>query len=409
MAETSSNKAPIDPPVEEQESSQSVKITESSGLDQSYASDKRRTAFGIIALVVIGLLIWGLGSAGSILSGFNPQQFFQGLVDTGTNTFTDQRVVKEESLVIDVVEKTSPSVVSIAVERQQLDLFNPRSTEEQGIGTGFIIDQNGTILTNKHVVSQEDAEYIVITSDNTRHEVEAVYRDPSNDLAIVKINANDLTPLELGDSDSLQVGQFVIAIGNALGEFSNTVTTGVVSGLGRGVTAGDTAGQFITRLDDVIQTDAAINHGNSGGPLLNSAGQVIGINTAVSQDAQNIGFALPINAAKPIIDEFNRTGRIIGPPFLGVAYQVVTQRTAILNEVPQGMYVSQVVNDSPADQAGLEPGDIITKLDDTDMNNDNDLGSFIREKEIGDSINIEYWRDGETRSTKATLVEAPAE
>lgn len=372
--------------------------------------DQRRTALGIIALVVIGVVVIGSGMANSVLPSLNLDGFFQGFSNNGGPTFSDQRVVREESLVVDVVEQASPSVVSIAATQQRFNLFNPQPTEEeQGIGTGFIISENGLILTNKHVVSSDEIEYSVITNDGTSYEIKEIYRDPSNDLALVIIDADNLKPLELGDSDSLQVGQFVIAIGNALGEFSNTVTTGVVSGLGRGVTAGDSAGDFITQLDNVIQTDAAINRGNSGGPLLNSAGQVIGINTAVSQNAQNIGFAIPINTAKPVIDEFNQTGRIIGPPFLGVGYQIVTERTAILNEVPQGMYVSQVVRESPADQAGLEEGDIITKINDTPMTEEQDLGEFIRERSIGDSIEVEYWRDGETRTTTAKLIEAPAE
>ena len=179
--------------------------------------------------------------------------------------------------------------------------------------------------------------------------------------------------------------------------------------MGRGIVAGDSLGGSVEQLENVIQTDAAINAGNSGGPLLNSAGQVVGINTAVSQNAQNIGFAIPVNVAKPIIDEFNRTGRIVGPPYLGVAYQPISRQTAILNEVPQGMYLSQVATDSPASQAGLETQDIITKIDDAAMTGDQDLADYIRSKKIGDTIRIEYWRDGETKTTTAKLIEAPAE
>ncbi|TSC53199.1 MAG: protease, partial [Microgenomates group bacterium LiPW_16] len=166
---------------------------------------------------------------------------------------------------------------------------------EQDIGTGFIILADGMIVTNKHVVADTSAKYRVITKDDKTYEVVKIYRDPVNDLAILKIEATGLKPVEMGDSSKLKVGQFVIAIGTALGEFRNTVTTGVISGLGRGITAGSPFEGYVERLDNVIQTDAAINPGNSGGPLLNSAGQVIGVNIAVAASGQNIGFAIPIN------------------------------------------------------------------------------------------------------------------
>jgi S1-C subfamily serine protease len=372
-------------------------------------ADKKRTAIGVIALIVVGALIATSGALNPGISTAGISQFLQNITHPGTVINSDQKIVKEESLVIDVVNQTSSSVVSIGAKRQSSSILEPNSNDAQGIGTGFIISANGLILTNKHVVSEDNVEYSVITNDDKEYKVEKVYRDPSNDLAIIKINANGLKPLELGDSSTLQVGQFVIAIGNALGEFSNTVTTGVVSGLGRGIVAGDALGGSVEQLDNVIQTDAAINQGNSGGPLLNSAGQVVGINTAVSQNAQNIGFAIPVNVAKPIIDEFNRTGRIIGPPDLGVAYQPISRQTAILNDVPQGMYLSQVATDSPASQAGLASQDIITKVDDTQMSTDKDLAEYIRSKKIGDTIRIEYWRDGETKTTSAKLIEAPAQ
>ena len=282
-------------------------------------ADRKRTVVGIVALIAIGALITTSGALTPNISTAGIGQFLQNITHPGTITNSDQKIVKEESLVIDVVNQTSSSVVSIGAKRQSSDLFGPGSDEAQGIGTGFIISENGLILTNKHVVSEDNVEYSVITNDDKQYKVEKVYRDPSNDLAIIKINASGLKPLDLGDSSTLQVGQFVIAIGNALGEFSNTVTTGVVSRLGRGIVAGDSLGGSVEQLENVIQTDAAINAGNSGGPLLNSAGQVVGINTAVSQNAQNIGFAIPVNVAKPFIDEFNLTGRIVGPPYLGVA------------------------------------------------------------------------------------------
>jgi S1-C subfamily serine protease len=371
--------------------------------DQSLKS-KITLAVGVI--LILAILLVGSGWLSQLSGRLNN---WVASLRTTTTTL-NQKVVNEESLVIDVAKKTQPSVVSIGGS-QTLSNFlgNGSDDQSQGIGTGFILNANGVILTNKHVVSDTTIKYSVVTNDGKKYDVKQIYRDPAHDLAIIKIDVTNLTPLEQGDSSKLQVGQFVIAIGNALGEFSNTVTTGVVSGLGRGITAGDPFGGFQERLDDVIQTDAAINPGNSGGPLLNSAGQVIGINTAVSSNAQNIGFAIPINVAKPVIDEFNRTGKIAGPPFLGVGYQVISQRAALLNSVPQGMYLTQIVSDSPAAKAGLQTGDIVTKIDGQKMTDTNDLAKVIQTKKIGDTVTLEYYRDGETKTTKATLVEAPAQ
>src|SRR3989344_2779763 len=208
-----------------------------------------------------------------------------------------QTIVEEESAVINVVDKVSLSVVTVSANtpRRRILQFSPfggftqgqQGGEPQDIGTGFIVSTDGLIVTNKHVVSVANATYKVITKDNKEYDVREINRDPSNDIAILKIDVAGLKPVELGDSSNLKVGQFVIAIGTALGEFRNTVTTGVISGLGRGITAGSALDGFVERLDDVIQTDAAINPGNSGGPLLNSAGQVIGINVAVASGAEN--------------------------------------------------------------------------------------------------------------------------
>lgn len=363
-----------------------------------------------VGLIVVAALLIGSGWL-SHFSSSTLNDWWQNLVGTRVTTNLDQRILKEESLVIDVAKQTKPSVVSIGATQEVSRLFGSSQTEEQGIGTGFVISEDGLILTNKHVVSDTSTQYTVVTNDEKRYEVKKIYRDPSNDLALIKIEASGLTPIELGDSDKLEVGQFVMAIGNALGEFNNTVTTGVVSGLGRSITASSSGGGFQEQLDNVVQTDAAINSGNSGGPLLNSAGQVIGINTAVSTSGQNLGFAIPINDAKPILEEFRKTGRIAGAPYLGVSYQVVTQRTALLNEIPQGMYVQQVVSGSPAEAAGVKTGDIITKLDDKDMRESNDLSNFVKGKRIGDKVKVTVWREGQDEGVvlEATLGETPGQ
>ena len=202
------------------------------------------------------------------------------------------------------------------------------------------------------------------------------------------------------------MGQFAIAIGTALGSFRNTVTTGVISGLGRGITAGDAYQGYVEQLDNVIQTDAAINPGNSGGPLLNSSGQVIGINVAVAQGAQNIGFAIPVNVVKDALNQFKGAGRFIGKAYLGVEYQMIPKQTAILNNVPQGAYVVNVVTGSPAANAGIQPGDIITKMDAEELNETKPLSEVIKNKKAGDVLNIDIWRNGEVMNITITLTES---
>ena len=334
-----------------------------------------------------------------------------------------ERVLNEESVVINVAEKVSPSVVTVSITKTQrvIDLFGwdpfldpfgffrqPRERKEkikQDIGSGFIVDANGLVVTNKHVVNDRQAKYRVITKDNKEYEVKKIYRDPVNDLAILKIDASGLKPVELGDSDKLKVGQFVIAIGTALGEFRHTVTTGVISGLGRGITAGSPFEGYVERLDNVIQTDAAINPGNSGGPLLNSAGQVIGVNVAVAAQGENIGFAIPINVVKESLANFKKTGRF-SRPFLGVRYKMISRDLALLNEVPEGAYIVEVVEGSPADKAGLQEGDIIIKIDgEAVREKDGGLAKIIQKKKVGERIEIEVWRDGERKKLEARLEE----
>jgi S1-C subfamily serine protease len=330
--------------------------------------------------------------------------------------YETQKIVDEESVVIDVVEKVSPSVVSIAVEnRQTINFFGiptQGKQESSGIGTGFVVSKDGLIMTNKHVVSGLGEKYTAIIRANDGQErtleVKEINRDPFNDLAIIKVDATDLVPLDLGDSDNLKVGQMVIAIGNALGRFENTVTTGVVSGLGRGVNPFDPTTGIAERLDDLIQTDAAINPGNSGGPLVNSAGQVIGINTAVAS-AENIGFALKVNIAKQLIEDFNSSGGKISRPFLGVRYTHISQDVALLNEVPQGELVREVVKASAADNAGIQVGDIITEFDGQKLGDESKLTGIIRSKKVGDVIKLKVYRNKNTLDLTVNLGEAPNE
>ena len=273
----------------------------------------------------------------------------------------------------------------------------------QDIGSGFVVSEDGLIVTNKHVVADPDFKYKVITKDNKEYEAVSISRDPANDLAIVKIDASGLVPMELGDSENLKVGQFVIAIGTALGEFRHTVTTGVISGLGRGITAGSPLEGFVEELDNVIQTDAAINPGNSGGPLLNYSGQVIGVNVAVAQGAQNIGFAIPVNTLKSALNQFSTDGGFPSKPLLGVQYQNITEQNAILNEVPQGAYVVDIVSGSAAEEAGIEVGDIIVEFDGKKIDEDVSLSDLITEKKVGDRVGIKLFRDNESIDLTVTL------
>ena len=339
------------------------------------------------------------------------------------------KVVTEESVTINIVKTVGPSVVTVEEEvpAQQnqgslnvgpFQIFGFQQPQQQNqnsgpqaIGSGFIVSSGGIIATNKHVVSDTGVKYQIVTNDQKTYTVQNIYRDPLNDIALLKINPGDnpgenLKPVALGDSSNLQVGQYVVAIGTALGEFNNTVTTGVISGLGRSITAGDEFQGYIENLDNVIQTSAAINPGNSGGPLVNSSEQVIAINTAVSQNGQNIGFALPINILKSSIDNFNQTGQF-NRPYLGVSYNMISQQVALLNNVVEGAYIQSVVAGSPAEKAGIKQGDIIIKFDGKPVNSQNELSTLISAKKIGDSVTITVWKDGRTMDFTATLATAP--
>lgn len=334
--------------------------------------------------------------------------------DKGISLPTEKvKIVSEESVVIDIVEKVTPSVVTVGVE-QKIANFDPFDffmrpqirNEEQDIGSGFVVSEDGLIVTNKHVVSVS-GKYNVITNDGKKHEVQNIYRDPVNDIAIVKIDAKGLKPVEMGDSSKVKVGQLVVAVGTPLGEFRGSVTQGIVSGIGRGITAGSAFEGLAEKLDDVIQTDAAINPGNSGGPLVNSAGQVIGVNTAVASGAENIGFALPINIIKDSLKNFNQSGQF-NRPYLGIAYKMISREVALMNDVPQGAYIQDIVEESPAEKAGVGRGDIITKIDGKAVEEkNNEVAAIISSKKIGSVLALTVWRDGETLELKATLAAAP--
>jgi S1-C subfamily serine protease len=313
-------------------------------------------------------------------------------------------VTKDENAVINVVESSKDSVVSIAVTKLSFTSDQGIVDQSNNIGTGFIVDSNGLIVTNQHVVSDLEAEYKVITANGEEYDVLDIERDTSNDIAVIKVDAQNLPTLTLGDSDAIVVGQTVIAIGTPLGEYVGSVTTGIISGLDRDVVAstgwfGSTAKTY----EDVIQTDAAVNPGNSGGPLLNTSGQVIGINFATTSGADNISFALPINLVKDRTEEYRTYGKFI-KPYLGVSYQMISDYQAIYYEdVVAGALIVRVDPYGPAQEAGVERGDIITEFAGEPV--ESSLANLISGKEVGEEVEMKIWNNGEERTVTVTLQE----
>lgn len=420
----------------------------------------KKLIIAALAIVVLFLLIGAITAPRVQANGFS--SFFDNLLSpfrmggasstagTAANASSGltlyQPVVDYENAVVNAVKSATPAVVSITisedvpvVQQCQYDPFQNLPPEFQqffgdggsdftepcdtgktqlqtvGGGSGFIVSSDGLILTNKHVVSDTGASYTVLMNNGTTYPAKVLARDPNQDLAVLKIDATGLPTVTLGDSDGLQLGQTAIAIGNALGQFSNTVSVGVVSGLSRTVTASapDTGAQ--ETIEGVIQTDAAINPGNSGGPLLNLEGQVIGINTAIASDAENIGFAIPIDQAKHDITSVEATGNIEAP-FLGVRYEPLTPAIASQNNlsVTYGAWVNgsqgepAVEPNSPAAKAGIEAGDIITAVNGQPINATNDLGDIIDQHNVGDTITLTINRNGQEITLQATLAQRPA-
>jgi S1-C subfamily serine protease len=304
----------------------------------------------------------------------------------------------------EILAKVEPAVVSIRTRTLSLgDLLKPVPGE--GAGTGFVIGSDGVIVTNNHVVSGAQSIEVVF-ADDRKMPARVLGRDPTTDLAVVKVDASDLPVAALGDSDQLKVGDDVIAIGNALGlQGGPTVTRGIVSAENRTITA-----ENGTRLEHVIQTDTAINPGNSGGPLVNSAGEVVGINTAVAGDAQNIGFSIAITAAKPIIEEL-RQGTTRTRPFLGVKMFTVTPSIAeeLSLKADSGALVADVTAGSGAEVAGIRNGDVITSIDGKDVKAAEDVTSAVSTHKPGDEIKVTYRRADETNDATVKLGERPVD
>lgn len=346
---------------------------------------------------------------------------------------------QSELSVVAAVAKANPAVVSVVVTKdvpiyeRYYEEYNPwgfwggfqvprvrengTESQEVGGGSGFIVSADGLIVTNRHVVDDAEARYSVLLNDGTSHVVTVVARDPQLDIAILRLDdvpEAGVPYLKFADSTSLQLGETVIAIGNALAEFRNSVSVGVVSGLARSITASDGRGKS-EQLDQVIQTDAAINPGNSGGPLLNLAGEVVGVNVATSRGADNIGFALPAHVVKQVVDSVSEYGEIVRP-FLGVRFTMVNARIQELNNlsVDYGALVIRgdtreelaVMPGSPADKAGLAENDIILRINDVDLR-DRDLASVLRDYEVGDTLALTVLSKGKERVVSVVLERAP--
>lgn len=386
----------------------------------------------IIFLIILSFLTGIVGGVGGIaLVASSPTlQKSIGITNEGGINFpaqqkTENISVKEDSAVISAVKKVSPAVVSV-IFTKDVKVINPfgnlfgtpdeQVQQQQGGGSGLIITSEGLIATNKHVASVDGAQYSVITQDGKKYDAKVVSKDPISDFAILKIEAKDLPTVEFGDSDNLDIGQRVIAIGNALGEFQNTVTVGVLSGKERTLTAAESSGSNAESLEGLLQTDAAINEGNSGGPLVNLKGQVIGMNTAMAAkgQAEGLGFAIPINSLKAAIDSIKKTGKIIRP-YLGIRYIMVDQKIAAIKGMNEdkGVLVAgdqtnnqaAVVKDSPADKAGIKEGDVILKINGDEISQDNPLVGLLGKHQPGDEVTLRVLRDGKEMDVKVKLGE----
>lgn len=367
----------------------------------------RVTTVMILALILLGIGAWWYYDRFSEGSPLGLSQ----VTERQTPANDGNAVVNpEESTISDLVEAVSPSIVSIATQVESGGGYWSRSLLREGAGSGMIVGADGYILTNKHVVDNTRQLQVILGDGTTYDDVEVVVTDPLNDLAFLKIkDVSDLPTVQLGDSTTVRVGQKTIAIGNSLGQYQNTVTSGIISGTGRPISAQGGSGNVET-LTDLLQTDAAINPGNSGGPLLNTSGQVIGVNTAIAADAEGIGFAIPINAAKGLLKQV-LAGKDAKRAYLGVRFMPLDAALAKRHDlkVSRGAYLISesnqpaVMSGGPADKAGLRSGDIITKIGDIEVGPRGGVSSLVAEYAPGDRVEITYLRDNRERATTVTL------
>lgn len=374
----------------------------------------------ITAMLLLVILSTTFGFAGGYFGD-------QASNDSGKGNAEIQRqtISSESELITQIAEEVGQSVVSIDVTSRgtRETIFGSRSVNQQSAGTGIIIDSNGTIITNRHVIPAGTTSVSVTLSDGTElKNVEVIGRTNESDtldIAFLKITdkqGKELKAAKLGDSSKVKVGERVIAIGNALGQFQNTVTDGIISGYGRSVEAGDEEDYSSSEtLQNLFQTDAAINQGNSGGPLVNINGEVIGINTAIAGDAQNIGFSIPVNDIKGLVASVEKNGKLLRP-YLGVRYVTLTDDYAYYYNLStkRGAYIApaepgqtSILANSPAQKAGIQEKDIITKIDNDTVDEKNSLVSLLGKHQVGDKVALTIVRDGKTQTIDVTLEAAP--
>lgn len=404
-------------------------------MEDKQPTTRQLIVFAVLLSFIVSVIgsVLTLGVFGGISEGASNSPFVfnrPAILQKITEKETSELILRQDELVVQVVEQASPAVVSVVASKDvpvierffvdpfaddplfrqlfgeegsgiRIPQFRQKGTQRQDVsfGSGFIVSGDGLIITNKHVVADTAADYTVFLSDGTKKQAKVLALDPFQDLAVLKIEGSGFTALKIGDSSKVKSGQTVIAIGNALGEFRNTVSVGVVSGLQRSIVAmGAPAGP--EALQELIQTDAAINPGNSGGPLLNLRGEVIGINVAVVKDAENVSFAVPINKAKRAVEDVQKFGRII-TPYLGVRY-VVTKEGALLASSAEE---PAVIPGSPAEKAGLKAGDLIVEFNRQVINTERTLASLIQNQQAEEEITLKVLRDGKEMEVKVKLEE----
>ncbi len=390
------------------------------------------------------------GIFGALLMGVLFMTVSSAVVEQKVQSLVEQKIITQEDMIISAIAKASPAVVSIIITKDvpimekyykntpflgpfddffgglfgdprgfnyQVPQYRQKGTEkkEVGGGSGFLVSKNGMIITNKHVVDDKDAEYTVFTNDGKKYDASVMAVDPVNDVAVLKIEGDNFPFLDFADSDKLKVGQTTIAIGNALGEFKNTVSVGIVSGLSRSLVAGDNFGKS-EQLEGIIQTDAAINPGNSGGPLLDSRGKVIGVNVAMASGSENIGFSLPSNMVRSVFESVRDYGKVVRP-FLGVRYIIINEKIKEKNKlsVDYGALILRgenrddlaVIPGSPADKAGIEENDIILEVNGVKVTQKNPLSLLIKNKSVGDKVSLKVLHKGEEKNVEVTLQEIP--
>jgi len=406
-------------------------------------SQRTTVSVAIIVSALVGFLAGGAANSPALAGIFDwllPSQEAPAVTQVPAPTGGTVNVISEEQQVVALAERATPAVVSIIVtkelpkyERYYVNPFgsndpfgdffgnnflvpqqrqNGTEKRQVGAGSGFLVSAEGLIITNKHVVSDESADYTVVLNDGSKHPAKVLARDPVKDISVVKIEGANFPFLALGNIDEIKIGQTVVAIGNALGEFSNTVSKGVISGMSRSIIAGD--GRTSEQLTGVLQTDAAINPGNSGGPLLNLKGEVIGMNTAVAQGAENIGFAIPVDELKKDLEQV-KSGKQIVYPFLGVRYMMIDEEIAKANNLPvqEGALVVRgeqrtdlaVVPGGPADKAGVVENDIILKINDVALTTKLALGQALNRYKVGDTVTLTILHKGVEKKVSVKLEE----